>query len=164
MLRLRVPNGVISAEQLRVVGGIVARYMIQELGVPLLKRVVFPEADLAGANRKLDKREARIDWRDPARAIERRVRAFDPWPVAWCMIGEERTRIWSATALDREHDGRPGTVLASGPEGIDVAAGEGVLRIRELQRPGKRRTGAADYLNAGPVAAFLESPEQDAGS
>ena len=48
--------------------------------------------------------------------------------------------------------------------GIDVAAGEGVLRIRELQRPGKRRMAAADYLNAGPVAAFLESPEQDAGS
>jgi methionyl-tRNA formyltransferase len=114
--------------------------------------------------RKLDKREARVDWRDPARAIERRVRAFDPWPVAWCMIGDERTRIWSATALDREHDRSPGTVLASGPEGIDVAAGEGVLRIRELQRPGKRRMAAADYLNAGPVAAFLESPEQDAGS
>ncbi|MEJ2385102.1 MAG: methionyl-tRNA formyltransferase [Xanthomonadales bacterium] len=113
--------------------------------------------------RKLDKSEARIDWRESAALIERRVRAFDPWPVAWCMIGDERTRIWSAAALDRDHGRDPGTVLKSGPEGIDVATGRGVLRIRELQRPGKRRMSAADYLNAGPVPARLDAPEQDAG-
>jgi methionyl-tRNA formyltransferase len=112
--------------------------------------------------RKLDKREARIDWREPARHIERRVRAFDPWPVAWCTIGAERTRVWSATARDTDHGRRPGTLLASGPEGIDVATGRGVLRIRELQRPGKRRTSAADYLNAVHPPAFLDSPERDA--
>ena len=112
--------------------------------------------------RKLDKREARIDWREPARHIERRVRAFNPWPVAWCTIGAERTRIWSAVARDTDHGRKPGTVLASGPEGIDVATGRGVLRIRELQRPGKRRTNAVDYLNAVRPPAFLDSPEQDA--
>ena len=111
--------------------------------------------------RKLDKREARIDWHEPARLIERRVRAFDPWPVAWCMIGAERTRVWSAVAFDPDHGEVPGTVLANGPEGIDVATGSGVLRIRELQRPGKRRTSAADYLNAVHPPAFLDSPEQD---
>jgi methionyl-tRNA formyltransferase len=123
-----------------------------------------PQAD-AGAcyARKLDKREARIDWRDDARLIERRVRAFDPWPVAWCMIGDERTRIWSATVLDTDHGRAPGTVVASGVDGIDVATGDGVLRIRELQRPGKRRMNAADYLNAGRLPAFLDAPEQDAG-
>ena len=119
------------------------------------------EAEGACYARKLDKREARIDWRDPARVIERRVRAFDPWPVAWCMIGEERTRIWSAVARDGGNGAEPGTVVASGPEGIDVATGEGVLRIRELQRPGKRRMCAADYLNAGPVPDVLALPERD---
>jgi methionyl-tRNA formyltransferase len=112
--------------------------------------------------RKLDKAEARIDWRDPAALIERRVRAFDPWPVAWCLVGDERTRVWSAAALDSEHDRKPGTVLAAGADGIDVATGAGVLRIRELQRPGRRRTSAADYLNAGPAPAFLALPERDA--
>ena len=123
-----------------------------------------PQAD-AGAcyARKLDKSEARIDWHDPATLIERRVRAFDPWPVAWCMIGDERTRIWSTTARDDAHDREPGAVLATGPDGIDVATGRGVLRIRELQRPGKRRMSAADYLNAGRLPAYLEPPDRDAG-
>jgi len=111
--------------------------------------------------RKLEKSEARIDWRDPAALIERRVRAFDPWPVAWCTIDGERTRVWSSAALGHAHDREPGTVLAAGSGGIDVATGEGVLRILELQRPGKRRMSAADYLNAATAPAFLPPPEQD---
>ena len=105
---------------------------------------------------KLDKHEARIDWSEPAKALERRIRAFNPWPVTWCMVGPERTRIWSARALmDGTHD-RPGTVLAAGRGGIDVATGRGVLRLLELQRPGKRRTGAVDYLNAVSLPACLD--------
>jgi methionyl-tRNA formyltransferase len=64
------------------------------------------------------------------------------------MVDEERTRIWQACVIDESHECRPGAVLAAGRQGIDVAAGQRVLRLLELQRPGKRRMSAADYLNA----------------
>jgi methionyl-tRNA formyltransferase len=96
----------------------------------------------------LDKAEARISWDEPAEVLERRIRAFDPWPVAWCMVGEERTRIWKAARTGETHDCEPGTVLATGKQGINIATGKGVLRLLELQRPGKRRMSAYDYLNA----------------
>jgi len=98
--------------------------------------------------RKLLKAEARIDWRDPAPQIERQIRAFNPWPVAWCEIDGERTRIWSAFLLPRDHRQTPGAILAASPEGIDVACGEQILRITRLQRPGGRAISAENYLNA----------------
>ncbi len=98
---------------------------------------------------KLDKTEARIDWTDEAIAIERKVRAFDPWPVAEADIGGERLRIWSATAMPTAN-AAPGVIVAASKSGIDVATGDGVLRIRELQRAGGRRMSAADFLNARP--------------
>jgi len=98
--------------------------------------------------KKLDKAEARINWDDPAELLERRIRAFNPWPVTWCMVGGERTRIFKAHTICEDHDQPPGTVLAAGRQGIDIATGRQVLRLLELQRPGKRRMSAADYLNA----------------
>lgn len=106
-----------------------------------------PESGVTYAG-KLDKSEARIDWGSPAEILERRIRAFDPWPVAWCMVGKERIRIWKACLVRDDHDRMPGTILAAGKQGIDVATGSQVLRLLELQRPGKRRMCAADYLNA----------------
>ena len=67
------------------------------------------------------------------------------------MIGGERTRIWSAARLPRDAAAAPGTVLAADRQGIDVATGQGILRLLELQPPGKRRMTATDYLNARPL-------------
>jgi len=106
--------------------------------------------------RKLDKAESRIDWSEPAELLERRIRAFNPWPVAWCMVGAERTRIWNARRLRDDTGAEPGTVLAAGRDGIDVATGLGVLRLLEMQRPGKRRTDAVDYLNAVSLPERLD--------
>jgi methionyl-tRNA formyltransferase len=99
---------------------------------------------------KLDKAEARLDFARPAVELERTVRAFDPWPVAEATIAGEQMRIWAAQALQRSHDTPPGTVLAASRDGIELACGEGVLRVTALQRPGGKRISAADYLNARP--------------
>jgi len=107
---------------------------------------------------KLDKGEAEMDWAAPAELLERRVRAFDPWPVAWCLIGEERTRIWRATVVHGAPSAAPGTVVGSGRDGIDVATGSGTLRLLELQPPGKRRMDASDYLNSRSLPARLAPP------
>ena len=97
---------------------------------------------------KLSKAEAELDWALPARTLERRVRAFNPWPVTWCMLGGRRLRVWQAAADPRAHEAFPGAQLAAGPEGIEIATGEGRLRLLEVQPEGRRRMRVADFLNA----------------
>jgi methionyl-tRNA formyltransferase len=106
-----------------------------------------PEAGVTYAH-KLDKAEARLDWSQPAAALARKVRAFNPWPVAEATLAGERLRIHGAVALALAHGAAPGTVIAAGRDGIDVACGDGALRIRVLQREGGRAITAADFLNA----------------
>lgn len=95
----------------------------------------------------LDKNEARVDWSRPATDIARRVRAFSPWPVAYTQLEGKPVRIWQATCVCQAATQSPGMVQMAGRDGIDVATGEGVLRITELQMPGKRRMSAADAAN-----------------
>jgi len=100
---------------------------------------------------KLNKSEAELDWRQHAVALERKVRAFNPNPVAWCDLAGERTRIWSARALDVESAGGPGALTAANSLGIDVATGKGELRLLRLQRPGGKEVTAAEYLRTRPL-------------
>ncbi len=97
---------------------------------------------------KLDKAEARLDWTQSATVLDHKIRAFYPWPVAEVMLDGERVRLHQAHAV--EGDGAPGTVLAAGRDGIDVACGQGALRLLQIQRDGGKVIQAADYLNARP--------------
>ena len=106
-----------------------------------------PDAGVTYAH-KIDKAEARLDWMQPAVALANKVRAFNPWPVAEAQLAGERVRIHGAVAIDEAHAAVPGSVLRAGRDGIDIACGEGVLRIRVLQREGGKAITAADYLNA----------------
>jgi len=106
-----------------------------------------PETGVTYAH-KLDKAEARLDWSQPARVLANKVRAFQPWPVAEAAVAGERVRIHAASALPLAHQSAPGTLLFAGRDGIDIACGDGALRIRMLQREGGRAITAADYLNA----------------
>ena len=108
--------------------------------------------------RKLDKAQARLDWTLPAQALARKVRAFQPWPVAEAEVAGERLRIHGAIALPLAHAAAPGAILHAGREGIDVACGSGALRIRSLQRAGGKAITAADYLNARRGLEFAPSP------
>lgn len=98
---------------------------------------------------RIAKSDAVLDWTVPAVKLERRVRAFNPWPVAETgTVDGERLRIWEAVAVDGPSQARPGSVIRAGAGGIDVATGAGILRVRSLQRPGGRVMSAADYVNA----------------
>ena len=100
---------------------------------------------------KIDKAEAAIDWRQPAAVIERRLRAFDPFPGATGVLAGETLKIWRAEPC--AGGGPPGRVIDVGETGIEVACGEGALRLTELQRPGGKRLPAAAFLAGHPVAA-----------
>jgi methionyl-tRNA formyltransferase len=100
--------------------------------------------------RKLDKAEAAIDWSRPAAEIARQVRAFNPWPVAQARIEDAILRIWNAAPVKGE-TGTPGMVMAANRSGIDVATGDGLLRITQLQMPGKRAMSAQDFINAHDI-------------
>jgi methionyl-tRNA formyltransferase len=106
-----------------------------------------PEAGVTYAH-KLEKGEARLDWTLSAQRLANKVRAFNPWPIAEAQIAGERARIHGAVALPLAHGQAPGSVLFAGRDGIDIACGEGALRIRVLQREGGKPITAADYVNA----------------
>lgn len=115
-----------------------------------------PEAGVTYAH-KISKDEARVDWQQPAAAIERRIRAFDPFPAASSPLRATPIKLWRAVALPQAAAAAPGTVLAAGPEGVVVACGEGVLRLTELQRPGGKRLAAREFLTGfaiGPGEVF----------
>jgi methionyl-tRNA formyltransferase len=92
---------------------------------------------------KIRPADAELDWRLDAADLERKVRAYNPVPGAWFMANGERTKCWEARPVDGE--ATPGTVLAAGADGIDIACGHGALRLVRLQRPGKRPVTAAEY-------------------
>jgi methionyl-tRNA formyltransferase len=109
-----------------------------------------PEAGVTYA-RKIDKAEAKLDWSLAAKTLADRIRAFNPWPVAETELQGERVRVYQAVVLGDDSGNPTGTVLAAGKDGIDVACGQGTLRLLALQRDGGRVQSAAEYLNARPM-------------
>ena len=106
--------------------------------------------------RKIDKREAPIDWLQPASLLERRVRAFDPFPGATIDDRGTVLKLWRAKALDGGQ-GHPGEVLSTLPAALIVACGDGTLELLQLQRPGGRRLPTAQCFATGapPVGSTL---------
>ena len=100
---------------------------------------------------KIDKAEAAIDWCEPAVTIERRLRAFDPFPGATAVLDSEPIKCWRGTVVDGA--GVPGEIIAVDDAGITVACGECALRLTELQRAGGKRMLAAQFLQGKPLQA-----------
>jgi len=99
---------------------------------------------------KIDKREARIDWREPATTNERKVRAFDPVPGASTTLRKTPLKVWRAIEVPTA-TGEPGTVIRADAGGIVVACGTGALAITELQRAGGKRVSAGAFLSGCPL-------------
>lgn len=102
----------------------------------------------------LGKELSPMDWSRTAHALHCQVRGLLPWPVASTdKLTGENIKVYRTEETGDKTQAEPGTVLAAGKQGIDVACGEGtVLRITELQAPGKKRMKAADYLRGHPIA------------
>lgn len=97
---------------------------------------------------KLSKEEARIDWSMEAVAIERCIRAFNPWPISWFEVAGQTVKVWQAEVVAQDHGQTAGTLLKADKQGIDIATGKGVLRLLTLQPPGKKAMSVTDLLNS----------------
>jgi len=110
-----------------------------------------PEAQddaLANYAHKLTKAEAQIDWTQTAAVIDRTIRAFDAYPVAFTLYEGQPLRLFASRSLSEvEGNASPGTVIAESKSGIDIATGKGVVRILSLQLPGGKRLTAEQFLN-----------------
>lgn len=138
-------------DKLAVLGG---RMIVEALELAAcggLKPVPQPAEGVTYAH-KIEKAEAAVDWREPAKAIARRVRAFNPAPGAATTLDGEPLKLWRAEALPLNDAAVPGTVLQADAGGIVVACGEGALALHELQRAGGKRLAAGDFLRGAPLA------------
>lgn len=136
--------------RLAILGG---QVLVQNIDAILDGRLeaVPQDENLATVARKFRKEDAAIDWSDSADQIARNIRAYDPAPGASFGLGGERIKCWKADALAGD-GGPPGKILAAGRDGIDVACGAGVLRLAEVQRPGRRRITAAQFAGQATLA------------
>lgn len=95
---------------------------------------------------RVSKTEAHLDFSQTSHALVRAIRAFNPRPLAWCEVEGQRIRILRAHSTPADSGALPGTVVATCEEGIDIATGDGLLRITELQRAGRRPQKAGEFL------------------
>ncbi len=117
--------------------------------------------DEANYAEKLSKQEALIDWTDSAIAIERSIRAFNPWPVSYFELGGNNVKVWQANIIEQTPDKPAGHILGFNKKGIQIATGEHILNITSLQPPGKKPMSAADFINAR--ADWLTNHEPENG-
>jgi methionyl-tRNA formyltransferase len=109
-----------------------------------------PEAGVCYAA-KISKQEAVLDFREPALMLERRIRAFHPFPGAVAQIGDVAIKV--SAARPSTGTGQPGEVLSADASGVTVACGEGALTLTELQKPGGKRLAASAFLQGFPMTA-----------
>jgi len=137
-------------DRLAQLGALALSETLSDIGNGTLK----PEnqnPNLATYAAKIDKQEAQLDWSKSAFEIERKVCAFSPWPVARTQYNKSWLRIWKAKCLAETTTLPAGTIISDNRKFIDVATGEGLLRVLELQTPGGKRISTQSFLNAHPM-------------
>ena len=101
---------------------------------------------------KIEKREAAMDWTQPAQLLERRIRAFNPAPVASAVMQGEVIKLWAAQVVaGRPGAAKPGDVLLADSHGVDICTGDATLRVTRLQKAGGKPMAAGDFLRGFPL-------------
>jgi methionyl-tRNA formyltransferase len=108
--------------------------------------------------RKIEKSEAQIDWAQSALDLERRFRAFDPFPGAEARLAGQVLKIWRAELVDSiamPEANPPGTIVKTGADVVNVQCGRGILALKTIQKPGGNRLAVADFLRSTPIQAGM---------
>jgi len=137
-------------ERLAALGGTAIVRVLDELSKGIRTRPVPQPTDGVTYAHKVDKKEAVLDWNLPAAALERRLRAFDPFPGAIAVLEGETIKCWRGRAVAGA--GLPGEVVSVGSDAIGVACGADVLELTQMQRAGGRRLSAREFLQRAPLA------------
>jgi methionyl-tRNA formyltransferase len=134
-------------DKLAALGGRLIVKALEQVASAGLSPRPQPAAGVTYAS-KIQKQEADIDWAQSAVVLERRIRAFNPSPVAFSSLGNESVKLHQAVVLAGAASGAagPGEVLAAAAAGVDIATADGVLRATRLQKPGGKAMDAAEFL------------------
>ena len=144
----RLPDSTATLhDKLAALGGHLIVEALTQASRGALRPVAQPAVGVTYAH-KVEKHEAAIDWSQDAATIVRRIRAFDPFPGASTQVGSDTLKLWAAepAAASAMATAAPGTIVAITAQGIAVQAGDGLVILTELQRPGGKRLPAADFL------------------
>jgi methionyl-tRNA formyltransferase len=138
-------------DKLAALGGTMIVEALRRMQAGELPATPQPEPGVTYAA-KISKEEAKLDFTQPAVALSRKVRAFNPFPGVHGQVNGVTVKIWGAQPEAGAADAQPGKVLAADAQhGIVVACGEGALRLTELQKPGGKRLPAAEFLKGFPL-------------
>ena len=129
------------------------------IGTPALKQalnliarqVCKPEVqndELSCYAAKIDKAEAEVNWIESAETIERKIRAFNPFPIAFSTFNNDRVKIWKASASNKDSGAPAGTITGHDEDTIVVACGSGTLYLEKIQLPGGKPLSSMDILNS----------------
>ena len=143
-------------DRLAVLGAQALLQTLDDLPGNHLKAQKQDEA-LATYAHKLDKQEAQIDWQQDAASIVQKIQAFNSWPVAYTTYRKGQSlRLWQARliAAEKSNSGQYGEVIAESSAGIDIIAKAGIVRVLELQMPGKKRILVKDFINGQSLLGF----------
>ena len=103
--------------------------------------------ELSNYARKIEKSEAEINWHEPALTIHRKIRAFNPFPICYSLLGKERLKIYQAEIINADSGAAPGTIVSASKTGIVVQCGQEQLAITMLQLPGKKAMTSEAFMN-----------------
>lgn len=143
-------NAHIVQNQLAKLGADALLSVMDRLSTNQIQAIAQNEQQASYAN-KIKKTEAKIHWHQSAEELDRLVRAFNPWPMAFAEFANKQIRIWQAAPIKSEQKFPVGTIIHADTNGIDVACGNGILRLQQLQFPGGKTLSARDVINAGKL-------------
>lgn len=139
-------------DKLAALGAQLSVQVLQNADKGQLTPTPQPEEGITYAQ-KIDKAESHVNWAEDAQVIERRIRAFNPFPGVTTLFNDQTIKLWQAHIIDSEHpaEALPGTVLQADESGIQIVTGKGILAVSQLQRPGGKRQNAHEFLQSVSV-------------